>query len=54
MKLHLRATSGLLYCRFDDVELSTETFPWSCSPHRRLCTFTEDISFFRVVVCTVH
>ena len=35
-------------------KLSTETFAGSYSHNLRLCTFTEDISFFRVVEYTVH
>ena len=38
-------TSGLLCCRSDDVELSTETVAWSCPHHLRVCMLTEDISF---------
>ena len=41
-------TSGLLCCRSDDVELSTETVAWSCPHHLRVCMLTEDISFLWV------
>jgi len=47
-------TSGLLCCWFDDVELSTETFAWSCSHHLCLCTITRDIFVFRVLSYTAH
>jgi len=33
---------------------STETVAWSCPHHLRLCMFTEDISFLRVLAYTVH
>ena len=42
-------TSGLLCCRSDHVELSTEAFAWSRSHHPHLRTFTEVISLFRVL-----
>jgi len=42
-------TSDLLCCRSsDDVELSTETFAWSCSHHLRLCAITQDSLLFRL------
>lgn len=50
--------SGIIFCfqsdDVDDVELTSETFAWSCLHCRHLWTFNKDTFLFRVLVFTAH